>query len=520
MHLRGLWLGLIVAIVLVGCWKTPSGPGLPALQGMQRARGSSILSGKITHVIFIVQENRTFDNIFGGPKPFPEATTADSGMAGDKPIALNKIRLAYYAPGEDPNNYHGDWMWACNPPQTPPPTSPPGSESPCRMNGFMIAATPSAGYTPPASTKTIYSYLDYNDTKPYWEIARKYALGDHFFMGHNSESYTAHQYIFSAQSNNVVDPPAYNKEPSYCDWVHDYCAFTPWGCDSPSTTTTFFLDPNTGEESKKATGPFPCFGPGGPNPGVKYPSLADRVDEAGLTWRLYGHSLCQSINGLDVNASIRYSFLWPSEPNMSKCHDHEGLWSTKVDTKNFRMPEYAFLDDITDSKRELANVTWILPGVLTSDHPGVPFGWCGPSWVANIVNAVGRSKYWDSTVIFVFWDDWGGFYDHVKPYVVRDAAGPGFRVPLLVISPYAKRNAVAHTETEFGTLLKFSEELLGLKSLGADDASPYLHNLDDFFQTKPEPFASINPHEPISCKVLTKRPPRSHSRWARMIDAD
>ena len=250
---------------------------------------------------------------------------------------------------------------------------------------------------------------------------------------------------------------------------------------------------------------------------MHYPSLADRVDEKGLTWRLYGHSLCQDINGLDVNATIRYSFLWPSEPVMSNCHDHEHAWATRVDTKNFRMPEYTFLDDINNPKRELANVTWILPGLLTSDHPGVPFGWCGPSWVASIVNSIGRSKYWDSTVIFVLWDDWGGFYDHVKPYVVRDAAGPGFRVPLLVISPYSKLKTVVHTETEFGTVAKFTEQLLGLRSLGATDDTPYLNNLDGFFQSKPEPFEAINPREPISCKILQNKPP-TNSKWARMID--
>lgn len=518
--LRWFWFTLLIAVGLAACGKAPSGPTLPALSSNSsaRSRGSTVPSGKITHVIFIVQENRTFDNLFGGPRPFPEATATDGGETSDhKPIKLSKIPLASFYGTEDPDNYHRDWMWACNPPQTPPPTPPPGSASPCRMDGFNIAATPSPGYTPPASVKTIYSYVDYSETLPYWEIARAYALGDHFFMGHNSESYTAHQYIFSAQSNNVVDPPDYNKDPSYCGPFYDYCAFTPWGCDSPSTTTTFRLDPETGEESKEPIGPFPCFGPGGPHPNVRYPSLADRVDEKGLTWRLYAHSLCQSINPLDVNASIRFGGLWPSKPDMATCHRDEGIFSTRVDTKNFRMPEYAFFDDIKNSKRELANVTWILPGLLTSDHPGVPFGWCGPSWVAKLVNAVGRSKYWDSTVIFVFWDDWGGYYDHVKPYVVRDAAGPGFRVPLMVISPYAKRNHVGHTEIEFGTLLKFTEETLGLRSLDATDASPYLNNLDDFFQSKPEPFATINPREPVSCKILdVKRGSASKSRWLRM----
>lgn len=522
--LRRFWFVFVVVVGLVGCWRAPSGPALPALSSERTARfrEGALPAGKIKHIIFIVQENRTFDNLFGGPKPFPNATATDGGETSDhKRVTLAKIPLASYGGTEDPDNYHRDWMWACNPPQTPPPTYPPGGESPCRMNGFNIAATPSPGYSPPADVENIYSYVDYRDTKPYWEIAQAYTLGDHFFMGHNSESFTAHQYIFSGQSNNVVDPPDYHKDPSYCNGFYDYCAFTPWGCDAPSSTTTYRLDPDKGEESKMPIGPFPCFGPGGPHPDVKYPALADRVDEKGLTWRLYGHSLCQAINPLDVNASIRYGGLWPDKPDMSKCHRDEGIFSTRVDTKNFRMPEYTFFNDIENSHRDLANVTWILPGILTSDHPGVPFGWCGPSWVAKLVNAVGSSKYWDSTVIFVLWDDWGGYYDHVKPYVVRDAAGPGFRVPLLVVSPYAKRKYVAHTEIEFATLLKFTEETLGLRSLGATDTSPYLHDLDDFFQSKPEPFATVNPHEPVSCKILdAKHNPHSNSRWLRMVDGD
>lgn len=521
--LRGLWLALLVSVVLVACWRSPSGPALPGLpaEGLRRTGALTLPAGKIKHIVFIVQENRTFDNLFGGPRPFPDATAAGEGRTSDgKQIKFSEIDLASFAGTEDPDNYHRDWMWACNPPHKPPPTTPPGDPSPCRMDGFNIAATPSPGYTPPASVKTIYSYVNYDDTIPYRDIAKAYSLGDHFFMGHNSESYTAHQYIFSGQSNNVVDPPDYHKKPSFCSFYYDYCAFTPWGCDAPDGTTTYTLDHETGVESKDPTGPFPCFGLNGPHTKVKYPSLAERVNEAGLTWRLYAHSLCQDLNPLDVNADIRYdTSIWPKKPDMATCHDREGVWSTAVDTKNFRMPEYTLFDDVKDPHHELANVTWILPGLLTSDHPGVPFGWCGPSWVAKLVNAIGRSKYWDSTVIFVFWDDWGGYYDHVKPYVVRDAAGPGFRVPLLVVSPYAKRMHVAHTEIEFATLLKFTEDTFGLRSLGATDASPYLHDLDDFFQSEPHPFASINPREPTSCKILdVKRRSAGRSRWLHMID--
>jgi len=520
---RVFWITLIPLVLLVACWRAPS-PALPALPAGTKAnaQGARPAISRIQHVVFIVQENRTFDNLFGGPNPFPQATATDSGEAvdGDKvrTIKLKQVELATYTGTEDPDNYHREWLWACHPSAGPP--FPVGKKAPCRMDGFNIAASPHPNYTPPASVGTIYSYVNYKETKPYWDIARKYSLGDHFFMGHNSESYTAHQYIFSAQSNNVVDSPDFNKDPNYCDRHYDYCAFTPWGCDSPAGSTTFHLDPITGEESPKATGPFPCFGQLGPRR-VKYPSLANRVGEARLTWRLYAHSLCANINGLDVNAPIRYGDLWPKKPDMANCHENEGAKATSVDTPNFRMPEYTFLDDIKDSNRELANVTWILPGLASSDHPGVPFGWCGPSWVASLVDAIGESKYWNSTVIFIFWDDWGGFYDHVPPYVVRDQEGPGFRVPLLVVSPYVRHNHVAHTEIEFATLLKYTEKLLRLKSLDATDASDYLNNLNDFFQPNAQPFEKIDVPKYNSCSVLARKRPRdSRSRWLRMDGDD
>jgi phospholipase C len=382
------------------------------------------------------------------------------------------------------------------------------------MDGFNVAASPHPDYTPTASTNTIYSYVDYPQTEPYWNIARQFTLGDHFFMGHNSESYTAHQFLFSAQSDNVASAPDYHKDSGYCGALYLGCAYTPWGCDSPGGTTTSLLDP---QGMVKPDGPFPCF---------KYPSLANRVDEARLKWRLYAHSLCANINGLDANSSISMTSLWPkSREWMSRCHfrtPFEAFLPTRIDTTNFRTPETTFLTDVGDS-HGLADVTWVLPGLVTSDHPGVPAGYCGPWWVANVVNAIGlNKKYWASTVIFILWDDWGGYYDHMRPYVVRDQQGPGFRVPLLVVSPYAKRGHVAHTDIEFATLLKFTEETLGLKSLDATDDSPYLHDLDDFFQTQAQPFTKIKVPARISfpCSILPKSKPTSTSRWIRMDDGD
>ena len=113
-----------------------------------------------------------------------------------------------------------------------------------------------------------------------------------------------------------------------------------------------------------------------------------------------------------------------------------------------------------------------LPGsrrsATNSDHVNCGGGY-GPSWVASLVNTVGKSKFWNSTAIFVQWDDWGGLYDHVPP-PYEDYDGLGFRVPLLVISPYAKQNYVSHVQYETASVLRFAEDLFGLGQLAAADA--------------------------------------------------
>jgi phospholipase C len=470
--------------------------------GLGAAPGSPI-----THVIFVVQENRTFDNIFGGPNGFPGADTASTGRRSDNSIQiLSQVELectyiirVFDCPRQDPNNYHQPWLLACNAPSPPPFTV--GGASPCRMNGF------DQDQTSDLDPDQVYSYVDYSETTAYWDIAKAYTLGDHFFMGHNSESYTAHQYIFSAQSNNVVDGPVYPNPPSSATVF-----LTPWGCDSPAGTTTFRLDPATGQETSTASGPLPCFGG---MPGGAYHSLADLVNaKQDLNWRLYSYSICQNINALDVNKSIRYGGSWPSDAE-AQCP-----LAGNVSTTHFRTPQGTFLTDVANG--DLANVTWVLPGPVTSDHPGVPFGYCGPWWVASIVDAVGQSKFWNSTVIFIFWDDWGGYYDHVPPYVVRDQAGPGFRVPLMVVSPYSKRGQVIHTNGEFSTLMQYTEENFGLGSLGQSDASPYLNDLKDYFDfSSAKPFVPITIPSSLVCGSGSGLAPGLRaSKWQRLVGDD
>jgi phospholipase C len=133
---------------------------------------------------------------------------------------------------------------------------------------------------------------------------------------------------------------------------------------------------------------------------------------------------------------------------------------------NVISPSSQVLTDIANG--QLADVVWVTPAQAASDHPKVNNG-SGPSWVASVVNAIGNSQYWNNTAIFITWDDWGGFYDHVTP-TIYNSFELSFRVPLIVVSPYAKPGYVSHAQHEFGSILKFTEETFGLPSLNTTDA--------------------------------------------------
>jgi phospholipase C len=185
-------------------------------------------------------------------------------------------------------------------------------------------------------------------------------------------------------------------------------------------------------------GPYPCF---------DYTTLADELDAARITWRYYAPAIGSSgdvWSAFDAIKHIRFGSDW-----------------NKVTS-----PETQILSDVAGGS--LAQVTWVVPAKINSDHAGSK-STSGPQWVGDVVNAIGGSKFWNNTVIFITWDDWGGWYDHVSPPQL-DVMGLGFRVPLIVVSPFAKQGYVSHVQHEFGSILKFTEEQFGLPSLGTTDA--------------------------------------------------
>jgi len=220
----------------------------------------------------------------------------------------------------------------------------------------------------------------------------------------------------------------------------------PWGCDAPAGTVTSLLIAGSPPKYESDAGPFPC---------LKYSTLRDLLDARSVTWKYYSppepHGTGALWDAFDAIKAVR-----------------EGPeWHTNVT----HQPTVIFSDI---SGGTLPAVSWVVPDDVNSDHPGDASD-TGPSWVASIVNAVGESKYWDSTAVIVVWDDWGGFYDHVKPPFFDRLGGLGFRVPMLIVSPFAregksKRGYISHTQYEFGSILKFVEHIWGLGSLGTTDS--------------------------------------------------
>jgi phospholipase C len=407
---------LVFLVVLAGCGGgggTGSGPVPP---GPSSAPATKHVQDVIKHVVVIVQENRSFDNLFQG---FPGADTAASGRASDgSTVPLKPVSMAH---GVDPNHDFAEYAMSLD-----------GG----KMDGFDLVP----GF--PRNEKNLaYAYVPRAEVQPYFDLAKSYALADRMFQSNNSASYVAHQYIIAAQSATVVDNPIN----------------LPWGCDAPAGTGVTLMGVNGA--------PYPA-----PNvpPCFDYKTIGDLLDAAGKSWAYYAPAIVPVGQGDPAGA------LWT--PYDAIRHIRYGPdWS-----QDQISPETTILGDIAHNT--LRNVSIVAPDALNSDHARFP-STTGPAWVSSIVAAIGTSAYWNDTAIFVTWDDWGGWYDHVIPPHI-DANGPGFRVPLIAISPFAKHGYVSHAQFETASLTRYIEDAFGLGSLGQRDAlTTAPHDMFDYSQS-------------------------------------
>ena len=290
-------------------------------------------SGKIQHVVWVVQENRSFDDMFMG---YPGADTVSSGKDSNgntiplKPISLKsryEIDHSAYA-----------MFTACNGVGKLPGTQ-------CHMDGFNLEQKIGG----PVNGE--YAYVPYKESKLYWDMAQEWVLADKMFASQLDESFVAHQYIIAAQANSSVDVPLFY-----------------WGCGGGKTDDVEILKHNRMYGGVQRA----CF---------DYQTLGDELDSAGLSWRFYTSHYRMSFSGLwSGYQAVKHIFRGPD-------------WKSDVIPNQHR-----FFTDLHAGK--LANFTWITPLCRDSDHSQCGGGQ-GPSWVTSVVNAIGESKFWNSTVIFV-----------------------------------------------------------------------------------------------------------------------
>ncbi|HEY1681105.1 MAG TPA: alkaline phosphatase family protein [Candidatus Tumulicola sp.] len=428
------------ALALAAC--AGSGSGLPsagtqapieAYQANVRPR----ISGKIQHVVIIIQENRSVDNLFQG---LPGADTQSYGYTSKG----KKVKLIPRSLADEWDIDHSarSYFQACDGQGSFPGTH-------CKMDGFNRESLECQGLGPghcPAGNPQ-YGYVPHSESKPYFDMAQQYVFGDRMFTSEfDASSFVSHQYIIAGQANSTVDYPT-----------------NLWGCDGGKTDVV-----NTIDQQRVITNNYiPVC--------MDSQTLGDELDAAKLSWGYYTAGVYGDGNIWNAYQAIKHIRYGPD-------------WKADV-----IRPQTRFLKDVANG--QLRTVSWVTPTCENSDHAGCGSS-TGPSWVTSLVNAVGESTYWDSTAIFVFWDEYGGWYDHVPPKKV-DYDGLGIRVPLLIVSPYAKKGYVSHVQYEHGSILRFVEDQFGLGRLAASDSRATSPEADCFdFKQKPRAFVPISaPHD-------------------------
>ncbi len=377
-----LLLCLSLCGMLAGCGAQSAGLA-PSAGALQRPGSQAV-----KHIVIIVQEARSFDNLLCSYAGADAATCAK----GSDEIPL-EAKCTISDTFED---FKRD----------------------VKTGSFSHEKANCPGYARPE-----YGTVPATETKLYRAIAASYAMSDHMFSSTGNPTFESHQYHIAAQANGAIDQP-FGKTP-------------PDGCVYLAKVRQFNGPPKPACES--------------------YETIATELQEAGLTWSYYAE-------GAKEPTWDAFGWVHGASAGVS--------------------PPAQFMKDVSNG--ELSTVTWVTPELLDSDLSGSRSA-SGPAWVASVVNAVGESQFWSSTAIFITWSGFGGWADHVTPPRVS-REGLGFRVPLLVVSPYTKQGYISHTQFETTSILRFVEDEFGLGQLAPSDqraAAP----VDCFdFSQKPRSF--------------------------------
>jgi phospholipase C len=426
---------------------------------------------RIEHVVIIVQENRTPDNLFHQLKKLlPGVDIADYGInSKHAKVRLEPITLATHF---DLGHQHAAFVKMYD-----------GG----KMDGAdQVPCGERQGICPPNAS---FRFVRAADVAPYTAMALNYGFANRMFQTNQGPSFPAHQFLFAGTSQINERSALFASENPDGNEVT--------GCVAPPGQVVSVIGPD-GDESMKV---YPCF---------EHRTLADLLERPpkdprhSIGWRYYTDSADDIWTAPNA---IQHLCQPAGDPPQCSAPEWQNgdivAWPAQV------------LVDI--DQKALRAVSWVIPTDQDSDHANGNEG-TGPSWVASIVNAIGKSAYWDNTVILVTWDDWGGWYDHVKPPTDPKFGyyEMGFRVPLLVISPYTAAGYISNKQHDFGSILRFVETVFDLGRIPPGNfADARADDLMDFFDFSKAPRRFV----PIATKV-----PASHfldrSRPMRPPDDD
>jgi len=477
------------------------------------------------HIIVVVQENRTPDNLFGGNPTFEPGVDIQQSQLG-QPWCLGACF--------DPNHTHASWeaIWGngsmCNGGKSMCTNKVLGCNSGTTCNGKGVS-------TPNYPQETYVSTTDdQSKVAPYFDIATKYGFANYFFQTNQGPSFPAHQFLFAGTSAPTqADGTKYQYFAAEIPYLPGGKEDT--GCAGNLASTVAVINQYGSETAVPAV--FPCF---------HNNSLPTLLDPNHKSWKYYGVlSGGGQANGIWTAPNAIYDICMPLDGLNSVCTGSDWVNDVVFGTAQILLDLGAVGNP---SQCTLRNVSWVIPNGDRSDHPGLAANGSstdiegGPAWVASIINAVGQTTctdqvngvavpYWKDTAVFVVWDDWGGWWDHIQPYEVliqnqTQNCDPtktfgcgyvsGFRVPFLVVSAHTPAGYVSgDTRTQgkqpkythdFGSILAFIENNFGLtigsinpKYRYADAFAPDLANgtnipLSDFFpipQNQPRQFQAI-----------------------------
>jgi phospholipase C len=376
----------------------------------------------IKHVIFMIKENRTFDNYFGR---YPGADGATTGETIDGTVV--PLGPASDVAPHDIAHGFAAGLFSIN-----------GG----KMNGFntIIFGDDLSGYV----------QFRREGIPNYWTYADRFVLADRFFTSMYGPTLPEHLYTVAAQGKDIVDNKKKVDSPgNYCDDPLEYTAHFREDLKKREIRRIMRI-----EEMPLGEKPYlmhkiaeywelirTCF---------DIEVLPDQLEKKGISWKYYANEN-QWMNALQAVRHVRFGPMW----------------------RKVQAPE-RFLVDVR--KGRLPKVSWLVPPESHNEHPGAGNSVCaGENWTVQQINAVMKSKFWESTAIVIVWDDFGGYYDHVKP-PHYDIMGLGPRTPALIISPWTRRGDnprggfIDHTTYEFSSVLAFIEEIFDLRPMTKRDA--------------------------------------------------